>query len=376
MYTVSSMSPIKDSASKRLAILVTALLLSLLLANLRAYYWVEHAKTLWPTEPALSLMARYTSEAHHVRSPDYVSRLHRDAPPTRLLFSEVNGFRERNKHNILLQGDSWAEQAGEGEPLSWLSTISRTRPYGLLAAGTSSYAPSPMTMQLRILRRDFRIFPDTIIAIIDQTDLGDEICRYKDRRVAGNDGTLVKLSPEQSTGEVYDMTSYFQRADNIFSRDWALMKLVNHFRYDVLNDLNGQGHASCRMGRIVGPLKNGATGQEEETFLAAVTGYVEEVFRDPSAKRLLIVTHPHRNHLLPLSDADRYKTNLNGLVRRAVRASKHAGKVTLVDFTERFKDVYGAKADEAEIFQAGDPGSHLTAHAYATKFLPYIFSHL
>ena len=36
-----------------------------------------------------------------------------------------------------------------------------------------------MTSQLDILQREFEIIPNIIIVIIDQTDIGDELYRYK-----------------------------------------------------------------------------------------------------------------------------------------------------------------------------------------------------
>ena len=51
-----------------------------------------------------------------------------------------------------------------------------------LLAGTSSYSPSLMSAQLNTIRSHFKELPETIIAIIDQTDLGDELCRYRNLR--------------------------------------------------------------------------------------------------------------------------------------------------------------------------------------------------
>ena len=40
-----------------------------------------------------------------------------------------------------------------------------------------------MNLQLDVLEQDFKIFPDVIIAYIDQTDIGDENCRYKNNKI-------------------------------------------------------------------------------------------------------------------------------------------------------------------------------------------------
>ena len=39
-----------------------------------------------------------------------------------------------------------------------------------------------MNLQIDILEKDFKIKPDIVVAYIDQTDIGDENCRYKNRK--------------------------------------------------------------------------------------------------------------------------------------------------------------------------------------------------
>ena len=49
-------------------------------------------------------------------------------------------------------------------------------------AGISSYSPTLMTIQYKILKNDFKINPDYVVVHIDQTDFGDDVCRYKKNR--------------------------------------------------------------------------------------------------------------------------------------------------------------------------------------------------
>ena len=52
-----------------------------------------------------------------------------------------------------------------------------------------------MNLQLDVLQEDFQIFPAIVIAYIDQTDIGDEICRYKNNKIYKN-GILKSVQPE------------------------------------------------------------------------------------------------------------------------------------------------------------------------------------
>ena len=66
---------------------------------------------------------------------------------------------------------------------------------GFVNAGVGSYSPSLMSVQLDVLEEDFKIFPSIIIAYIDQTDIGDENCRYKNNKTYKN-GILKSVRPE------------------------------------------------------------------------------------------------------------------------------------------------------------------------------------
>ena len=62
-------------------------------------------------------------------------------------------------------------------------------------AAASSYSPTLMNLQLDLLEKDFKIFPDIVVAYIDQVNIGDELCRYKKNKVYSN-GKLASINPE------------------------------------------------------------------------------------------------------------------------------------------------------------------------------------
>ena len=95
-----------------------------------------------------------------------------------LFYTKIIPYSEKRKKNILIQGDSWAEMASKKINFDYIKNYASTNNYGVINAGISSYSPSPMTAQLYILRKEFKLNPSIIIAIIDQTDLGDEIFRH------------------------------------------------------------------------------------------------------------------------------------------------------------------------------------------------------
>ena len=84
---------------------------------------------------------------------------------------------------ILIQGDSYVETLTYyKKTFNLLEKFSEKHNIGLINAGIGSYSPSLMNLQLDILEKDFNIYPNIIIAYFDQSDMGDEICRYKDKK--------------------------------------------------------------------------------------------------------------------------------------------------------------------------------------------------
>ena len=66
-----------------------------------------------------------------------------------------------------------------------------------------------MKLQFVILERDFNIKPDVVIAYIDQTDIGDELCRYKYNKIIDKNKNLQSVKKEEYTKATYDYTRIF-----------------------------------------------------------------------------------------------------------------------------------------------------------------------
>ena len=63
-----------------------------------------------------------------------------------------------------------------------------------------------MTSQLFLLKNNFGYNPEILVAVIDQTDIGDELCRYKKLRKKENGRVIVR--PEDENSVEYN-SSYF-----------------------------------------------------------------------------------------------------------------------------------------------------------------------
>src|SRR5262249_26819812 len=145
-----------------------------------------------------------------------------------------------------------------------------------------------------VLRRDFEIRPTIVVAIIDQTDIGDELFRYKNR-VFDASGRLAAWGRTDWT----DKLVFFRqkRRDNLFSNRSALGKLINHISIDLEERHAVLSLYSEPLGTdILSPLIQGPSRQTEDLFVATLHRYIRTVFEDTNVKKLVFVSHPHKGH--------------------------------------------------------------------------------
>ena len=157
---------------------------------------------------------------------------------------------------VIIQGDSWAEQYRTDNSKEYLTNFCKEqKQFKFILAGTGSYSPSIMTSQLFLLRNDFDHNPEYLIAIIDQTDIGDEICRYKKLRKKENGRVIV--GPEDKNSIEYNSSFYIM--DNFkmfFSDNYSIIKVLNYFKNNYIQKRNQKKYKiRCKKDQILNPLK-------------------------------------------------------------------------------------------------------------------------
>jgi hypothetical protein len=311
---------------------------------------------------------KYIDRLSHLRHPNFV--ILKEAPPSELLFSVVRPFSNLNIQNILIQGDSWAQIARQSQ--SFLKETSERNHFGIVNAGVGSYSPSPMTIQLDILRDDFDIHPSVIIGIIDQTDIGDELTRYTYQH-EDETGRLRSLLPKGTT--LSKNTQFIERKKNFNSSKLSLIKILNLAMLYVKSKYLNRKVPSLNQNtkKILSPLVNGVDFNLAKIFFIRLNRYIKTVFSDPEVKKLILVTHPHRNHLVDTNNPKRFKGEVGTLVNQVVSKSNYKNKILHLDFLKSEKSNFLIKNLET-IFVKNDPFSHLTNKMYSDYYFPFIFS--
>ena len=135
-----------------------------------------------------------------------------------------------------------------------------------------------MKIQYKILEEEFNIKPDYLISIIDQTDIGDELCRYKHNIVNNKNGTIKKINREFNTGAVMDASKFYsfsriilekKRFINFHITNYYFFKTFHQFKTRIYNikkhGLKNSGNYKCEFQQIQKYLFN-LNKKDEEYF--------------------------------------------------------------------------------------------------------------
>ncbi len=138
----------------------------------------------------LNFYKKYSKKVNHLRiEPSDINSLDKKD----LLFNKLNN--SASDKTILFQGDSWFEQINRFQKVKdYLANTQKN--IKIINAGIGSYSPSLMNVQFTILENDFDIKPDIVVVYVDQTDIGDEFCRYRNLRVLDETDNLIKVTYE------------------------------------------------------------------------------------------------------------------------------------------------------------------------------------
>lgn len=302
---------------------------------------------------------KYSDQLNHLRSFDFLKRVYPGFLPTKTdyLFSTISG----DKPDVLIQGDSWAEQFMTSLPsFISLQNFVEQQNIGITVSGTTSYSPSLMQVQYRILRQDFGFAPRIVVGIIDQTDIGDELCRYRDQIAVSKDGEDIVKPYTDPVIVPFHLARYFRAVEILDSQQSALIKLLK-YKFETLRPARFGG---C-WHEILSPLAEGIKQADQDYFVDRVSKYIDEIFRPLDSlntpARLILVTHFHKKHI-----TSEYKLNVADLVGVAIKQSKYRANVTHLNFVpENYQDT-GEDLDK--IFVSDDAFSHLTEHFHRKLF--------
>ena len=285
-------------------------------------------------------------------------------------FTTISEFNNQSK-NILIQGDSWAEQLSKKDTYNYLKEFSKKNNYGLVNSGIRSYSPSPMAVQLYLLRKDFNLKPNIIVALLDQTDIGDELFRYnipnwQENKInyfdKSHETSLVKIFTENNFNSI-KLISLIKLYYSSNLKKFSTHKKTIFYIYSRLKNFV-QGIPS-----VMSPIVNGMSDHDKDLFASRVKNYIEVSFQDVNLEYLIFVTHPHKIHF----EGNRYKIELGNLLEIILNNSNYRDKMFHINFA-KIDEIKSIKPDI--MFLKNDVYSHLNEKMYLKYYLPEILKKL
>ena len=285
-------------------------------------------------------------------------------------------FNDKNKENILIQGDSWAEIANSDFIKNDLVELAKKNSLGLINSGITSYSISPMKVQFQILTKKFNLRPSIVIAIIDQTDIGDEIHRYQSMSLRN-----LSLQDTQINEEFKE-----RFINTLNGKSFNLTKIIlcfKKFYYSKYLQFNSNHILALRYvfkriyylftgtPTVLAPLIYGLSDEENKVLNSRFNNYINEVFKQ-DVKKLVFVTHPHKNHL---TKKKQYTFEVGDFLESIIENSTHKDKIQHINFNKNFFKIY-KNLEFEEIWAKNDESSHLSEEVYKKFYFPNILNNI
>ena len=218
---------------------------------------------------------------------------------------------------------------------------------GFVNAGVGSYSPSLMSVQLDVLEEDFKIFPSIIIAYIDQTDIGDENCRYKNNKTYKN-GILKLVRPVDHLmyRDIFNYTEIYGLSKISLSNSPKILKtfqLINFkFKYGLTKSSirfyrkyisqsksDKEKITKCYVPEIQKYLIN-PNETDIKYFADSIREYLKKIDQKRHVKKLFLVTAPHKKHFYKnLEQKNSYKVNVSDIVDSIIKDKKNVTHINI-----------------------------------------------
>ena len=305
----------------------------------------------------LETYSKYAKKLNHLRSPYYNNQSSKKIKKEDLFYTKV--YSQNKNKIILIQGDSRTEDLTEKKSHEILNLKKfKDEKYNIINAGVGSYSISIMNVQFNVLKNDFNINPDIVVALIDPTDIGDENCRYKDLLVFKNDKLeAVSKSPK---GSVYN-TDHMENLSFMLTRGlFDIKSSILLVKTSIEMIFEDPPKKKCKFSEIQEFTVN-PSDDEIEYFKLQIVNYIK-MLEDNEVKKLYLVTYPHIQHIDETIFNIKYFFKSSNLIDKIIEENNFKLSVHHLNYFK--KDIFNiSEKNYNDFFIKNDPGSHLTNSA-------------
>lgn len=311
------------------------------------------------SKETLIIYKKYYKTLNHLRSPWFFDSKN-------LIYTVIG----EGDESIIFQGDSWSEELTHEKYKKKLKKFSKEHNLKLYLSGVSSYSPSLYNAQLDLLISEFNIKPKQIIVFFDHSDIGDELCRYKNSIKKIDGKHIVQPFVKSDEQQIFYLDNTFKRLKILVSDEYNLLKLIKLSWLKIVDMLNNRGIKKCSSDKILSFLEIGISSSEKEYLIKILKRYFENILNIKELERLLIVTHPHKKHL-----TNDYVFKIDDLIESTLTQIPKDTRVSILDF-ENFTKSYTKNNDLNMIFIHNDKFSHLSEEYYNKHYLQNILNEI
>ncbi len=289
---------------------------------------------------------------------------------------KINLGNNSKNQSIWILGDSWASGIKENELRNKTleQQISLKDISSVKLIGEGSWSPLIFNLVYRHRKNYYQEKPSKIVFFIDQTDIGDDYCRYRPNVLRSKDNKLIgvvypkdaggngnvglilgnyKAFGEEKSGIIY---LFVREAQKFIASKTSIPGLNSCNYYDLLPYQNG--------------LKKSPNGSDVKDYIAYfrsnLNNLIDEINLDSPQTQIILISHDWAQHLLNKSDKYYMSNNIKHIL---ASVAKQNDKVFHghVDFRSYYKNKKLSK-----VFKyPNDKFSHLHDYAILAEFIAY-----
>jgi len=310
----------------------------------------------------LNFHEKYSKKIHHLRDENFLTVLSEKAKVEDYLFTSLNKLDDKEMI-VLFQGDSWMEMTNIHSSIKLLQNFKSKKKIGFINGGIGSYSPSLMNVQLDVLEEDFEIFPNIVVAYINQEDIGDEICRYKKNKVYKN-GILNSVKQETdfrgpgwfNFSKIYGLSRIYLNENLKITKTFQLINFKFMYavkrsskriykKYISFYNKDEPKIEKCYWENVkkyfINPSKS-----DLNYFASTIEEYLKKMAEKKHIEKVFLVTFPLKEHFYKNSGQEiTYEFNVSDVVDLVVENKKNVthinfSKILLNDINFEYEDIW------------------------------------
>ena len=294
----------------------------------------------------LKIYKKFSPLLHHIRYADNY-RFEKKGPG--LIFNFIKN--QSGKKIILFQGDSWFEQINDFEDIK--NKIKEDLPSfsKIINAGITSYSPSLINAQFNVIENYFKIKPDVLVIYIDQTDLGDELCRYRNLLNLSDNGELINIEMERFPyySDTFNLHEKITLSEIEQIKINKIIKTQIYLNYKVkksyikikkriqllLNSKSSGIGNKCHW-QTIENFKISITDEEEKYFKKVVERLFYNLNKKEYIEKIFVVTHPHKLQLT----TNKYPIDVSNIIKSVIKDYKNIEHINFSKIIKENKNFY------------------------------------